>query len=257
MVGNIQNPDYETVTARCEHCGSLCVFHRLDDLEEPGPYSGRYVTCHECKQKFWIWGDIINPTYELMIHAAYDHFGTKHYRQCVDTLTQAWEVFYSLFADSNYLYRPYFTRQECVHVDEHYDSLTHLKSQLSDVTKKATFYPLRNILLNTILKRVHPETLQESEVAISRIKKENFGQDPGEAAVEKFSDGEIRELLRQLLQLTVANLRNEAVHHRAYRPQRAEVEKCLEEIGLLYRLKHTLPVYTFDYWRFKTRQQQR
>jgi hypothetical protein len=245
-VGNIKNPDYETVTAECEHCGALCVFHRIDDIDEPGPYAGRYVTCCECRKEFWIYGDIINSPYELLIFSAGEHFGTKHYRQCVSTLAQAWEMFFSLFASSNYLYRPFFANRGLDHSVEHFNRLS---SQLSEATRKFTFYPLRNLLINTVLKHVHPQTLRESEAAISRIVNEKFGNNPKQKTIEAVPNGEIRTLLNQLCQLTIADLRNEAIHQRGYRPQRAEVEKCLqEEIGLLYRAKNTLHVYTFDEW---------
>ncbi len=48
MVGNSQNLDYETVTAECEHCGSLCVLNRIDDIGEPGLYEGRYTLGVNC-----------------------------------------------------------------------------------------------------------------------------------------------------------------------------------------------------------------
>lgn len=246
MVGNIQNPDYETVTAVCEHCGSLCVFNRIDDLDEPGPYFGRYATCLECRKQFWIFGDIINPAYDLLINSARERFGTKRYMQCVGLLGQAWEIFFSLFAYSNYIYRPFFTRPELDHSVEY---LNRLSSQLFSATRGFTFYPLRNLLINTMLKQVRPQTLQESEAAIARIVDENFGNNPKNTDIENLPDEKIRDLLKQLQQLRIADLRNRVVHQRAYRPKRAEVEKCLEEeIGFLYLAKHSLPAYTFDEW---------
>ena len=250
MVGNIQNPDYETVTAECEHCGALCVFNRMDDIGEPGPYSGRYATCFECRQPFWIHGDIINPAYYLLISSATEHFGTKRYMQCVALLAQAWELFFSLFLYSNYLYRPFFANPELSPNVEYFNRLS---SQLYDATRKFTFYPLRDALTNTVLKRVHPQTLQESETAISRIADEEFGHNPKLSDIAKFPDEEKRNLLKQLQQLKIGRLRNDVVHQHARRPRRAEVEECLdEEIRFLYRVRDTLPVYTFDYWRFKT-----
>ncbi len=246
MVGNIQDPDYETVTAECEHCGSLCVFNRIDDIGEPGPYAGRYVTCYECGEQFWIYGDIINPAYALLIQSAGERFGTKRYMQCVALLAQAWEVFFSSFAYSNYLYRPYFLGPR---LDRSAERLNTLSSQLFSATRRSTFYPLRHVLTNTVLKGVHPRTLQQGEAAISRISDENFGKDPKKADIETFPEAKVRDLLEHLQQLRIADLRNDVVHQRAYRPRRAEVEWCLkEEVGLLYRAKRELPVYTFDEW---------
>jgi hypothetical protein len=134
-----------------------------------------------------------------------------------------------------------------------------VSSQLFNATRKFSFFPLRNLLINTVLEGVHPQALEASAAAISRITDDEFGNNPKKADVENFPDEKTREqLLEQLQQLTIADLRNDVVHHHAYRPRRAEVEKCLvEEIGLLYRVKLTLPVYTFDYWRFKTNREQR
>jgi hypothetical protein len=245
-MGEIQNPDYETVTTTCEHCGSRRVYNRIDDIGEPGPYAGRYVECLECREQFWIFGDIINPAYELLVFSARERFGTKRYMQCVALLAQAWEMFFSLFAYSNYLYRPYYVDPDPDYSDEHFDRLS---GQLHDATQQCTYYPLRNILTNTVLEGVHPQMLQESEAAISRIEAENFGSDPRRADIEEFPDEETRNLLKHLQELKIAGLRNDVVHQRAYRPRRADVEECLEEeTDLLYRAKWSLPVYTFDEW---------
>jgi len=175
--------------------------------------------------------------------------------QCVAILGQAWEMFFSLFAYSNYLYRPFFTSLELGHSVEHFDRLS---SQLYGATRQYTFNPLRNVLINTVIERVHPQTLQESEAAICRIVNENFGKDRKKADIEEFPNAQVRDLLKQLQQLTIADLRNNVVHQAAYRPKRAEVIKCFEEeIDLLYNAKHSLPVYTFEYWRFKSGQRRR
>lgn len=72
-MGEIIERSYETVTAECDECGSVCVFSRVDDIDEPGPYSGRDVTCLECGQGFWVFGDIINPAYQLFLFDAGEH----------------------------------------------------------------------------------------------------------------------------------------------------------------------------------------
>lgn len=245
-VGNIQKPDYETVTAECEHCGSRCVYNRIDDIGEPGPYAGRHIECLVCREQLWIFGDIINPAYELLVFAASERFETKRYMQCVAMLGQAWEMFFSLFAYSNYLYRPFFEDPDLDYRDEHFDRLV---AQLNKTMRRFTFFSLRNALTNTMLKGVHPQTLQESEAAISKIGDENFGNDPKRVDIEHFPNEELRSLLKKLQQLKIANLRNDVVHQHAYRPRRADVEECLEEdIALLYRVKIRLPVFTFSEW---------
>jgi hypothetical protein len=216
----IQHHDYETVHAVCDHCGSLCIFNRMADIGEPGPYGGRSVECFECGEKFWIWGDIINPAYELFIFAADEHFKAKRYMLYVGTLAQAWEIFLGTFAYSNYLYRSYFNERPHLDVER----FNQLSSQFSNAIQKFTFDPLRNLLINTVIKRVHPQTLDESESAIPRIVAEKFGDRPRKAYVSAFPDAHLRDILLQLQQLETGELRNRIFHKDAYRPKREEVE---------------------------------
>ena len=88
-MGEIESKDYETITARCDECGSLCTFNRVDDIGDPGPYSGRYVSCIECGRPFWVFGDTIDPAYELLLFDAEEHIRAKHYMLCVTSLAQA------------------------------------------------------------------------------------------------------------------------------------------------------------------------
>jgi hypothetical protein len=98
--------------------------------------------------------------------------------------------------------------------------------------------------------RYYPRTLDDSEGPIARITDEKFGQDPPLADVEGFSDSAVREVLLQLLELQIGKLRNQVVHRRAYRPNRAEIEKCRDdEIKVLYDAKRLLRIRSFEQWR--------
>ena len=245
-MAQIQGHDYETVTAWCDHCGSPCIFNRIDDIGEPGPYMGRYVTCSECREQFWIYGDIINPAYELFIFGADEPFRAKRYMLCVTTLAQAWEMFFATSIFSNYLYRPFFANGGAWGAPE---QVNWLSLQLDDAIRNHTFFPLRNVLMNTAVRSVHPQTLDESEMAIPRIEDENFGQDVANARIAAFPDPQVRDVLLRLQDLTIGELRNKVVHKDAYRPRRSEVENCrTEEIELLYDVKHSLDIRTFEEW---------
>jgi hypothetical protein len=245
-MGLIENWDYETITARCDECGSLCVLNRVEDIDEPGPYSGRDVTCPECGEQFWIYGDSINPDYEKLIASAGEHMRAKRYMLCVSNLAQAWEVFFKEFAYSNYLYRPF-------HATERYggkrDQYNRLSDQLQSAIGKLTFDRLRNVLVNTVIKDVHPDTLEKAEKAIPKIKTEKFHNTPKRDRVAAFPDAEVREVLQRLQALQTNVLRKRVVHQQAYRPNKAEIELCIDEIGALYAAKRRLHVYTFDQWR--------
>jgi hypothetical protein len=246
----IKRHDYETVTAQCDNCGFLCIFNRIDDIGDPGPYMGRDVTCSNCREQFRIIGDIINPAYELFIFDAGEHFQSKRYMICAASLAQAWEIFFTTFIFSNYLYRPFFENED---TKRDLEQLNRLSSQLEDAIRNHTFFPLRNVLMNTVVRRVHPQTLDESRKAIPRIVKENFGQDVPMAQITAFPDPKARDLLLRLLNLTIGDLRNKVVHRRAYRPRRAEVKKCYdEELDLLNNVKRAFDVRTFEDWRARS-----
>ena len=246
-MGEIESRNYETITARCDECGSLSTFNRVDDIGDPGPYySGCYVACTECGRPFWIHGDAIDPAYELLIFDAEEHMRAKHYMLCVTSLAQAWEMFFATFVYSNYLYRPFYHRARNPGRLERFDDLA---ERLGEAIRDFTFDQLRNVLVNTVVERVRPGTLDESGVAIARIEGDNFGQRPAKARVDAFSDSSVRAVLLQLQGLRIGELRNRVVREDAYRPRRAEVEDCGEEIRVLYRAKGRLSVRTFDEWK--------
>ena len=252
-MGVIESKDYETITARCDECGTLCTFNRVDDIGDPGPYySGHYVACTECRRPFWVSGDAIDPAYELLIFAAEQHMRRKHYMLCAISLAQAWEVFFATFVYSNYLYRPFYRHARHHEGLERFDGLAEL---LGDTIRKFTFDALRNVLVNTVVEGVRPRTLDESEVAIARIEVDNFARRPAKASVEAFSDPSVRAVLLQLQGLRIGELRDRVIHEDAYRPRLAEVEDCGEEIRVLYSAKGRLAVRTFDEWRVASRSQ--
>jgi hypothetical protein len=146
-MGEIESKDYETITARCDECGSLCTFNRVDDIGDPGPYSGRYVRCIECGRPFWVFGDTIDPAYELLLFDAEEHIRAKHYMLCVTSLAQAWEMFFATFVYSNYLYRPFHRTARYPGKLERFDYLAEL---LGDAVQMFAFDPLRNVLVNTV-----------------------------------------------------------------------------------------------------------
>jgi hypothetical protein len=250
-MGEIKSKDYETITAQCDECGSLSIFNRVDDIGDPGPYdTGCYVSCTECGRPFWAHGDAIEPAYELLLFDAEEHMRAKHYILCVTSLAQAWEMFFATFVYSNYLYRPFHHDVRHAEKRERFEGLA---EELADAIWNFTFDQLRSVLANTVVEGVRPRTLDESEVAIARIRDDNFGRRPAKARVDALSDSSVREVLLQLQNLQIGELRNLVVHGDAYRPRRWEVEECSDEIRVLYRAKGRLAVRTFDEWRVASR----
>lgn len=240
---DILHPNYETVTAICEHCGTTCVFSRVDDLKTVDRVSGERVKCLACTREFWITCDVIISPYQFLIDDARDQVKIKRYMPAIASLTQAWEVFFAEFAWGKYLYAPFFATDRC-HRD--IKDLNDLSNRLADVTEKFTFFPMRNLLLNTVARGITPRTVPEAATAIERIKAEGLGNDPSPALIAQVSDSKTREVLEQTLQVTVGRLRNDVIHKHAYRPRRTELEPCVtEEIDVLYRLKRRLDVKKF------------
>jgi hypothetical protein len=169
---------------------------------------------------------------------------------CVMSLAQAWEMFFATFAYSQYLYRPFHHNARYPGRTERFDGLA---KQLGDAIWNFTFHPLRNVLVNTVVEGVRPRTLDESEIAIARIRGDSFDQRPTKARVAAFPDPSVRAVLLQLQELRIGELRNRVVHKDAYRPRRWEIEECGDEIGVLYRAKGRLAVRTFDEWRVASR----
>lgn len=250
-MGEIKSKDYETIIAQCDECGSLCVLNRVDDIGDPGPYdSGCYVGCTECGRPFWVYGDAMDPAYELLLMDAEEHMRAKHYIPCVTSLAQAWEMFFTTFVYSNYLYRPLHQDMRHPGARERFESLAR---QLRDAIWDFTFDQLRNVLVNTVVEGVRPRTPDECEVAIARITDDGFGRRPAQAHVDALSDSSVRAVLLELENLQIGALRNRVVHKDAYRPRRWEVEECSEEIRVLYRAKGRLAVRTLDEWRATAR----
>jgi hypothetical protein len=143
------------------------------------------------------------------------------------------------------LYRPYYANER---YRGKVDQFNRLSKQLHETIERATFRPLKKILINTVVECVHPEDLDESELAIPRIKAEKFGRKLDADRVDAFPDPLLRDVLLRLQNLGVDELRNRVIHKESYRPRRGEVDRCLDEIDVLIDARRRLPVYTHDEW---------
>lgn len=211
-MGELIEHDYETVTARCDHCGEVRTYNRIDDIGDPGPYAGRNIRCLVCGREFWVHGDIVNSADDLFIYNADEYFRQRRYMLCVANLAQAWEIFFSTFAHSNYIYNPFFTTSPW---DRDYEQFNQVSAQLNSAIEKFPFVRMKNVVINTVLQEVHPATLIESEAAISRIVDDRFDNDSKKVNIDAFPDQQRRELIRKLQRLRVGDLRNKVVHHAA------------------------------------------
>ena len=243
-MAHIAEADYETITVACDDCHETRVYNRVSDIGEVGPYVGRTIVCAACSREFWITMDVAGSAYEQFIHDADSHFARKRYMLTVASLAQAWEIFFSTFADATFVFRPFFAAQPN---DRDVARLNAVHHHLHEALKRFSFFDLRNLVLNVMVERIAPRTLAEAEQQIARINNERFDRDVARKTLRAVSDGVLSELLLQLRDVTIGSLRKRVVHQYAYRPNRGETQIALEsEVVLLYRLEKALRIGDFN-----------
>jgi len=239
-MADIADANYETVAATCDLCAAPCIFSRIDDIGNVMPISGKRVSCFDCGGQFWIKGDTVNTAYQFLIDDAREHFALKRYMPAIASVAQAWEVFFATCALSTFVYRPFFASPP---VDQDVDDLNRLYRAVRAATAKFTWFPMRNLAMNMLIRDPRPLTVAEADAAIKELA--GFGNKPSRKTVSLLAD-DTRGLADGLANLSVGTLRNDVVHKHAYRPKRSQVEPCLtSEISLLYRVKHHLGVGDF------------
>ena len=96
-----KRPSYENFVADCPLCGHECIFNRASDLHTFEPIGGLNVTCLNglCAKTFRLVSDSVNERHEMLIYDCYELLERKHYMNCILSLAQAYEVFFSLFLE--------------------------------------------------------------------------------------------------------------------------------------------------------------
>lgn len=220
----IAESTYESVEAICPWCDRRCVFNRASDLRTFELIWGREVSClqADCGKSFRIAGDSANSAHEMLIYDCVELLQQKRYMSCILNLTQAYEVFFSLFFRVELLYKPFAAED-----GGDLDALNQVAAQLEAALKRNTFGPLRARFLDYFVNRSAPLDLQGA-AALMR----SWPMSPAEptrAAVEGIADGDLAPLLQRVKATTIHELRNAVVHRRAYRPRREEVVAALED----------------------------
>lgn len=218
---------YENFVAECPYCGQNNIFNRASDLNDFAPITGREVVCQlkSCLRHFWINGDSINCAHEMLVFDCYELIQQKHYMNCVLSLAQAYEVFFSLFFRVELLYKP-FGRDACGTLEE----LNALAVELEKKMEVHTFGSLRALFLRHVATVTPPKTLSEAAQLIRALPdSRRMVKSPKVAILDAVGDPRLRTLLKQLSAVTINTLRNKVVHKGAYRPTGAEVAEALEQ----------------------------
>ena len=241
-MAHIAQADYETITTPCDRCGEILLLNRVSDIGEIGPYSGRDIVCSACGERTWITGDVAGSPFEMFIHDADLHFKNKRYMLAVAVLGQAWELLLSSFADSTFVFRPFFALAP---LERDVNELNATWKLLQKHLARFSFFELLNLLFHVKTKSIAPDTLAQSRMLIPSLS--NYSRDVRKASIEQLPDSSLREYLLALRSVTIGRLRNNVVHHGAYRPNRTETAKCLEdEVVLMFHLERELGIGTFD-----------
>jgi hypothetical protein len=231
----IKRTSYENFVAQCPWCEQESIFNRATDLKDLSPIAFRTVSCLNpaCGKPFNINGDSVNSAHEMLVLDCYELLQLKHYMNCILSLAQAYEVFFSLFFRVELLYKPFGADP-----DQELSHLNRLSEELHEKIKEHTFTRMRALFLQHIVTGSRPANLAEAEAAIAGL--EDHPSDPKDAELEALGDKQLVALLKAVKSTAINTLRNRVVHKQAYRPTREEAE---EARSLLFPLTSRLGLY--------------
>jgi hypothetical protein len=238
-IARAKRASYENFIAECPSCGTESIFNRASDLGTFKPIAGRNVSCLsvDCGKPFRIIGDSINNPHEMLIYDCYELIEHKHYMNCILSLTQAYEVFFSLFFRVELLYKPF-----AADTNRDLDEMNRLGEELQKKFKAHTFAPMRALFLQHIVIGHSPTSLAKSATIIA-----NFPGKPGDpkdTAIGSLTDAQLAPLLKKLKASCIHSLRNRIIHKQGYRPSRDEAESALKDTeNILFSLQARLQLY--------------
>ncbi len=230
----IRRASYENIVADCPLCGSENIFNRVSDLKTSEQIAGLDVSCQKCRKAFHIVGDSINNRHELLIYDCDQLIEHKRYINSILNLAQAYEVFFSLYFRVELLFKPF-----ALDPDHDIEQLNRLAGILYDSIKAYTFRRLRSSFLQHILRGHSPRNWKEAADDLAVLSQKSA--EPKDDSIEASGDAKLVTLLKAVKNTRIHELRNRAVHHRAYRPTLNEVNDALDETkNTLLPLTHHL-----------------
>jgi hypothetical protein len=222
---------YENFVAECPSCGKESIFTRASDLRTFKPIVGRDVSCQsaDCGKPFRIIGDSVSSPHEMLISDCYELVERKHYMNCILSVAQAYEVFFSLFFRVELVYKPFGAPSRRL------ADLNRLSEELHEKIRGHTFARMRALFLRHIVSGRSPKNVAEATAMVAALP--DCPRDPKDSAIDSLDDAKLVPLLKALKATSIHVLRNQVVHKRAYRPTRQEVDEALEEArSLLFPL---------------------
>lgn len=229
--------NFENFIAKCPHCGFRNIYNRVSDLQDIRPISRRGVTClsPECRYPFDINGDTAAPVYQMLIFDCHNLLKEKRYIYCILNLTQACEIFFSLYARIQLIYRNYSAKEHNICKMNELLTLFHQK------VKTYAFAKLRNLFINLVMLENMPRDLNESEDMLNAISE--YTEEPSDRSIAQVEDHKMRDLLQRLKSSEINILRNKVIHKFAYRPSKEETENLFKETkNIIYLLAGLLNI---------------
>jgi hypothetical protein len=231
------DPTYENFAAECPCCGASNIFNRASDLQTFEPIAFRTVKCQTCKLAFNINGDSVDAAHQMFLSECFALIERKQYMQCILSVAQAYEVFFSHFLHVQLVYRAFAQ-------DNSHDlkRLNGIIRQLYKRVKCLGFDQLRHLVLRTIVDKVAPASLTDAEAAVGALPKRREIVPVPRETIEVMSDTLLKALPLRLLDADVNKLRNRVVHKDAYRPKFTEAKRAHDQareilLGLTGRLR--------------------
>ena len=235
---------YENFAAMCPHCELENVFNRVTDLGTTEPIGFRAVTCLDasCAKPFKINGDTVSDAYEMLLFDCHELLDQKHYMNCVLSVAQAFEVFFSLFLRVELLYKPFGLDDE-----QDIEELNRLLVQMAERIKIYTFSKMRSLFLWQLIEGQTPANLNEAATAIAQLP-QNVRL-PSDARISALGNPPLEKLCKAVRDSAICSFRNRVVHKQAYRPTLAEARAALDEgESLLPILGHRLNLHEDPNW---------
>lgn len=233
---------YENFAAQCPWCQEESIFNRASDLNDFSPIAFRTVTClsPSCGNSFNINGDSVNSAHEMLILDCYELLSLKHYMNCILTVTQAYEVFFSLFLRVELLYKPFAADPE-----KDINQLNNLAKKLAKKIERYPFWQMRALFLRQITCSNIPKNVKEAKEIIEAL----CPCEPRNTEIESLGDEKLIALTKALKSAKVNELRNKIVHKQAYRPTQKEAESALKKArSILFPLSKRLGLYDDINW---------
>lgn len=242
---NHQKTTDENIVVRCPNCERENVFNRRANPELFTPVTSCEVECQylDCRERFVIWGDLINPTHEMLLFEARRRMDSKKYRDCIEGTIQAIEVCIAFVLRIDILYRPFW--REGGH------NLGKLNELIKKLSKKLGhgFDKKRSCLLRYMLTGSRFETLDLAEDFITKIPKKP--RIPGKARIRSISDIKLRLVAEKIRDTKIHEIRNKCTHE-AFCPLPDDAQKTLEEAHeIVSKLKfyYNTPIDDINWYR--------